>query len=374
MTCLQPSPVALIAGMTLLMPVWSPAQDAPRDRLQRMAQLVVAAYNGGDAEALCAEFSQAMKDAVPAEQQEDLFSQLQAELGRVVELGQPDRRGPNAAIYPLRFERGGVALQMSIALDEEGKIAGLFLRPATPPLPVPERNTTPLQLPFRGDWLVFWGGDDEASNAHHSARNQRFAFDFLGVNEAGQTHKGTGEANEDYFSYGKEILAPADGVVTEVIDGVRDNRPGSMNPYSALGNAVFIQHAENEVSVLAHLKPGTIQVKVGDRVTAGQILGLCGNSGNSSEPHLHYHLQNTPVIQDGTGIKCFFQRVRVRVGDTVEVRKDYSPPKETLSAGIDPFGHKVVGAPPDFVVDASDVLSQHAQAYELHRTQKKVRQ
>jgi len=122
-------------------------------------------------------------------------------------------------------------------------------------------------------------------------------------------------------------LAPADGTVTDVITGVRDNVPGSMNPYSALGNAVFIQHREHEVSVLAHLKLGSITVKVGDKVKKGQVIALCGNSGNSSEAHLHYHLQNTLIIQDGTGIKCYFEKVIVIDGGDKKAKMDYSPIK-----------------------------------------------
>jgi murein DD-endopeptidase MepM/ murein hydrolase activator NlpD len=123
------------------------------------------------------------------------------------------------------------------------------------------------------------------------------------------------------------LLAPADGVVTEVIFGVRDNVPGSMNPLSALGNAVFIQHGKHEVSVLAHLKQGSTRVKAGDKVKKGQVLGLCGNSGNSSEPHLHYHLQNTPIIQDATGIKCYFEGVTVEKRGVKSMRQSYSPVK-----------------------------------------------
>ncbi len=108
---------------------------------------------------------------------------------------------------------------------------------------------------------------------------------------------------------------------------MRDNRPGSMNPYSGLGNAVFIRHAEHEVSVLAHLKQGSIRVEADDHVKAGQVLGLCGNSGNSSEPHLHYHLQNTTVIQDGTGIKCLFENVTVTRDGKERIETHHSPVK-----------------------------------------------
>ena len=106
-----------------------------------------------------------------------------------------------------------------------------------------------------------------------------------------------------------------------------------MNPYSGLGNAVFIQHREHEVSVLAHLQFGSVKVKVGDKVKRGQTIGLCGNSGNSSEPHLHYHLQNTPIIQDGTGIKCYFQKVNVLRDNKKELRNNYSPIKGDIIAG-----------------------------------------
>ena len=79
--------------------------------------------------------------------------------------------------------------------------------------------------------------------------------------------------------------------------------------------------------MLAHLKRGSIVVKVGDNVKRGQLLGKCGNSGNSSEPHLHYHLQNSPVLQDGLGIKCVFQKVVVTKNGKTETRTNFSPMK-----------------------------------------------
>ncbi len=133
--------------------------------------------------------------------------------------------------------------------------------------------------------------------------------------------------NEDYYAFGREVLAPADGLVTEVISGVRDNQPGSMNPYSAVGNVILIEHRTGEVSLLGHLMQGSIRVKAGDRVTRGQVLSLCGNSGNSSEAHLHYHLQNSAVMQDGLGIPVHFDTVFVTREGKKEARLDYSPVK-----------------------------------------------
>jgi murein DD-endopeptidase MepM/ murein hydrolase activator NlpD len=161
-------------------------------------------------------------------------------------------------------------------------------------------------------------------------QNQRYAFDFLVVDEEGKTHQGAGNENEDYYAFGRKVFSPADGVVTDVIQGVRDNQPRSMNPYSALGNAVVIQHRDNEVSVLAHFKNGSIMVKPGEKIKKGRLLGLCGNSGNSSEPHIHYHLQNTPILQDGTCIKCYFENVVTTKADKSTSHKHYSPIKDEV--------------------------------------------
>jgi len=189
------------------------------------------------------------------------------------------------------------------------------------------KNRTILSLPLKGEWFVFWGGDNKKLNIHRDTPNQKFAFDFCIVDGSGKSYRGNGRRNEDYHCYGKEIFAPANGKVVEVIDGVRDNEPGNMNPFSAMGNVIVIKHSNRETSVLAHLKPGSIKVKVGERVKTRQHLGICGNSGNSSEPHLHYHLQDNSIIQAGEGIKCFFQKVKVEKNRKKVLKINYSPIK-----------------------------------------------
>jgi murein DD-endopeptidase MepM/ murein hydrolase activator NlpD len=178
--------------------------------------------------------------------------------------------------------------------------------------------------------LVFWGGDSRELNHHHDSPNQRFAFDFLVVDEVGQSHQDDGKRNEDYYVFGKPVLAPADGVVTDVIMGVRDNTPGSMNPAFAGGNTVIVMHKEHEISVLCHFQQGSIRVKPGDKVKQGQILGLCGNSGNSSEPHIHFHVQNTPITSDATGLRCEFKKIAVTKNGQSESKTNYSPVKGDL--------------------------------------------
>jgi murein DD-endopeptidase MepM/ murein hydrolase activator NlpD len=187
-----------------------------------------------------------------------------------------------------------------------------------------------MSLPFKGKWFVYWGGDTKRLNPYHHAAGgmQKFAFDFVVMGKNGKTYNRNGNKNEDYYAFGKEILAPADGIVTDVINGVRDNIPGSMNKFSALGNAVFIQHHKNVISVLVHLKLDSIKVKAGNRVKKGQTIAFCGNSGNSSEPHLHYHLQNKPFMQKADGIKIYFDNVMVEKNGKVVLKEKYSPVKK----------------------------------------------
>jgi murein DD-endopeptidase MepM/ murein hydrolase activator NlpD len=300
-------------------------QHQPVERFQKVATRMVKAINEQDYAGVGQDFARTMEDFFPLEKRKPFLENLSAQYGKIKKFEDAQLVSPDQAVFVAQCEGG--KLDITVWLNDDDKISGLLFLPHKPELPVPERNQTKLSLPLKGGWLVVWGGDTKELNQHHGVPNQRFAFDFLGVDEQGKTRKGQAHANEDYFAYGREILAPADGTVTDVITGVRDNVPGSMNPYSALGNAVFIQHREHEVSVLAHLKLGSIKVKVGDKVKAGQLIGLCGNSGNSSEPHLHYHLQNTPIIQDATGIKCYFQKVILLQDGKSQTRTEYSPVK-----------------------------------------------
>lgn len=300
-------------------------RQQPAGRFEEVVQRMVSAINEKDYARIGSDFDQTMEDFFPLEKRKPFFEDLAAQYGKIQKLDKPRTAQPGQAIFVAHCERG--KLDITVWLSDDDKVIGLLFLPHTADIPVPEKHETKLSLPFKGRWLVVWGGDTKELNQHHDTPNQRFAFDFLGADEHGKTRKGEAHANEDYFAFGREIVAPADGIVTDVITGVRDNVPGSMNPYSALGNAVFIQHREQEVSVLAHLKLGSVQVKAGDKVKRGQVIGLCGNSGNSSEPHLHYHLQNTPIIQDGTGIKCFFQKVILIDGDKRAPKMNYSPIK-----------------------------------------------
>jgi hypothetical protein len=289
--------------LALLLLASSVSAQSMFSRYQPVAKRVIEAVNAGDSAVMQNDLNEEAAKALTPEKLNPFFKSMTDDWGKAVSVGEPDLRPPHL-VYLVKFQRGEA--DMKIVFDAGAKIAGLWFVPHEKTIPVVEHPKTKFSLPFKGKWLVFWGGDTKELNAHHDTPNQRFAFDILGVNAKGEARKEGAKENKDFYAYGRQILAPADGVVTQAIDGVDDNAPGSMNPYSALGNAVVIQHAEHEVSVLAHLQPGSIRVKKGDKVRRGQLLGLCGNSGNSSEPHLHFHLQNTKVLQDGTGEKIYF--------------------------------------------------------------------
>jgi len=181
---------------------------------------------------------------------------------------------------------------------------------------------TALELPFNDEWFVFWGGRSVSENYHAAFREQRFALDIVQrIN--GSSHSGNGSQNEDYYCFGKRLNAPGDGKIITVINDVYDNAPGQFNADTPTGNLVIIDHENGEFSLLAHFKEGSIIVSVGDIVVKGQELGKAGNSGNSSEPHLHYHLQTTGDPFNGNGLPAQFQnyyanKVFVNRGEPVQ--------------------------------------------------------
>ncbi len=221
------------------------------------------------------------------------------------------------------FGKGG-EIHSSLTLDEAGAIAGLYFRPPPPPPAPVARTKTSLQLPFEGQWAVVWGGDNLTDNKHITHKNQQRAADLLVLDSTGKSYKGDGKKNSDYFAYGKKILAAAKGTVVTVIDGVPDNTPGVMNGYSALGNAVVIKHGEGEYSLYAHLSPGSIRVRPKTVVRAGQLLGLCGNSGNSSEAHLHFHLQDRADVATAIGVEPAFDKVELQQGASKSEPEGYT--------------------------------------------------
>lgn len=181
---------------------------------------------------------------------------------------------------------------MTVVFDEEGVILGLQAKPLSDWPETDNRLTkTAFDFPLKGEWFIFWGGQNALVNYHYEHESQRYAYDII-QNKDGYSYKGDPLKNESYYAFGKPVLAPADGTVVAVVNDVPDNEPvGVMNEKVPAGNEVVIDHG-GEYSVLAHLKKGSVTVKVGDKVKSGDEIGLLGNSGNSSEAHLHYQVSD----------------------------------------------------------------------------------
>lgn len=263
-----------------------------------------------------------LRGAFPEAKARPYFHSIIAQRGKLLRIKDSVVNNTGAGVL-VEAEQG--LWNFALTLDRKGLIATLNITAVGPRIVLPERNKTPMRLPFNGEWYVRWGGVTPELNHHSNARSQRRALDMLIRDPQKNTYKNDGKANGDHYAYGAEILAPADGTVSMVIDGVPDNEPGMPNVFSAVGNCIMIKHSDSEFSVLAHLMPGSPCVKVGDTVKGGQPIGKCGNSGNSNEPHLHFHLQNLPVMQDASGFEPYFQNIRVTRDQKARIEKDYSP-------------------------------------------------
>ena len=164
------------------------------------------------------------------------------------------------------------------------------------------------RLPLDGPVTVAWGGADTTVNYHVFLPDQRWAYDLLVARE-GESFRGDGTELDDYYGYTLPVLAPASGVVFAAHDGEPDVAIGARRwGLAGLGNHVGIEVAPNEYLFIGHLQPRSVRVQVGDHMTVGQRLGKVGNSGNSSEPHVHLHLQDTPRPYFGEGIPFYFHR------------------------------------------------------------------
>lgn len=194
-------------------------------------------------------------------------------------------------------------------------------------LPTPETHDSDVdyRVPFDGEWTVLSGSPDSSFSHSWFPVQQRYAYDFVKTDDSGQTHDG-GETPESFYCFDEPVLAPADGTVVTVKDGHRDyhRTTGWVDPlqYRIAGNYVMIQHDDDEYSFLAHLKKGSIDVSEGQTVRQGEKIGLCGHSGNSTEPHLHFQLLDRPGLFFGASPPIRFSDVTVTSPDSDATREE----------------------------------------------------
>ena len=153
-----------------------------------------------------------------------------------------------------------------------------------------------IHLPYYGEWFVSQGHDGDITHKD----DFRHAWDFVITDETKKTYRLPGTDVKDFYCYGKPVLAPAAGQVVAIEDGIDDNTIGDVNIEKNWGNTVIIKHTEFLYSKLSHIKDDSFKVKNGDYVKKGDVLAVCGSSGRSPEPHLHFQLQSTAYLNAGT--------------------------------------------------------------------------
>lgn len=224
------------------------------------------------------------------------------------------------------------ALQVTI----DGSVAGQAAQ-VTASLPIRAGFAkTQFAFPLRGTWYVGWG--PSFHTGHRGTPAEEFAFDIGKLGPNSKTYQGDGKRFTDYFAYGADVRAAADGHVIAAVDGRPENpdalqRPGESSksyvaryapltaallakgPDFLAGNYVMLDHGNSEYSLYAHLQPGRVKVKVGQEVRAGDFLGQLGSSGNSTEPHLHFHVCDRPDPLMCAGIPISFTNIAVLWSD-----------------------------------------------------------
>ena len=251
-------------------------------------------FTAGEIEALYDLFHESVQALVSLEDMESFHDQI---IG-VGPLGERvDYRSMGVGqlmYYYATYEWMGLVLGFNLGFDTDGAIMALSIGQMTDPLPDPYPDydsPVQFQLPLPCLTYVAWGGRDELHNYHTYYAPNAYAYDFL-VWQDGGTCAPPCATNEDYYIFGLPILAPADGVVVAVENDRPDMTPGEMDPSLPEGNHVTLEVAEGEYVLMAHMKQGSVRVDVGDTVAVGQQIGEVGNSGNTTEAHLHIHLQD----------------------------------------------------------------------------------
>lgn len=245
--------------------------------------------------------------------------------------GKPDMaaggtiQGGGGAIIFLMLDLGkdqapGAVEHSLRVFDEQGGAHDVALAP----LPVSSERPIVVGPPLKGEWIAGDSVNNLPDAAHrravliengHAWVAQRYAIDWVQsqiVDGVRSTWRGPEDKNESYFCYGQPIYSVAAGRVVRIADGVPENVPHSgkyaiaIDFNNAAGNHVVVEIAPDRYVLYAHMRPGTVTVKPGDQVRAGEILGHVGNTGSSTEPHLHMHIDDHPSFLAGNGVPYEF--------------------------------------------------------------------
>jgi hypothetical protein len=207
-------------------------------------------------------------------------------------------------------------------LDDKGQAHEVTLAP----LAVSGAGPIVVAAPLRGAWVAGDSVSDAPDAAHrravlvedgHAWLAQRFAIDWVQIQTVDGTRttwKGPEDRNESYFCYDQPIYSVAAGTVVAATDGAPENVPHSqkyaitIDANNAAGNHAVVEIAPQRYVLYAHMRPGTVKVKAGDRVEIGSLIGHVGNTGSSAEPHLHMHIDDHPSFLAGNGVPYEFAK------------------------------------------------------------------
>jgi murein DD-endopeptidase MepM/ murein hydrolase activator NlpD len=227
-------------------------------------------------------------------------------------------RGPRDTVrVRVRDTSGAVRAEATIPIDES-------------------LSKTAFIWPLKGAW--FAGVGPTFHTGHRWGLPEEFAFDIAQLGDGDSTYRGDGQKFSDYYAYGADVLAAADGKVVDVVNDATEDanflrRPGEgddaygarveedqagliMKGERALGgNFVIVDHGGGEYSLYAHLQPGSVRVKPGDLVKQGQPIAKLGSSGNSTEPHLHFQVCDAPQPLSCAGIPIRFTNISLPWAD-----------------------------------------------------------
>ncbi len=229
-------------------------------------------------------------------------------------------------IYSMRFRLKGSGLREVVV--QEGKPELNLYSYQSFASRFPNLGWIKIRLPFFGQWMV-----NQAHNGEYTHKGDwAQAWDFVVVDSNGKPFKNDGLVVTDYYCYGKNVIAPADGEVVEIDDGIEDNPIGQININKNWGNTVIIKHTVGLYSKLSHLKKGSIIVKVGDRVKFGSKIGEVGNSGRSAYPHLHFQFQANEYI----GSKTFKYPISSFIVENSRLKTFDYPQLDEMVSNVEP--------------------------------------
>jgi hypothetical protein len=285
--------------------------------------------------------------------------------GRTVATFGPDALPGMLAPYGTALPPGQVAIVRADVPLPSGRVPARLTHRLTFALPdgsgltvsgAPTRveRRAPLRIgaPLRGERLLGIIAHTPVTIDGRISFSQRYAIDFVGLNEAGNdVLTGDPQRNDSYAIYGSEVIAVADGTIAVTRDDLPENTPPAEPPFTtydvAAGNRVVQDLGGGRYALYAHLQPGSVRVREGERVRRGQVLGLVGNTGISSGPHLHFQVMDAPggpSALDADGLPYVFDRFGLdgNVADfTAPVLVPAAPPRERTDQFI--LGGDVVG-------------------------------